>query len=329
MTVPPGPSSVVLGYWQDRPPEENVTIAANADALGYGELWLGEMATYDAFALATAVGLQARHLTLTIGPLAVAVRTPMTMAMGVASVASLTGRPVRLGLGTSSTVVVERWHGRRRERSVTALAEAAQATRALLDGEKADVAGSVVSSRGYHLRLPAPGAHLSIAAFGDGALRVAAHHADRVVLNMVSPAMVARFRRDLDALTTAAGRPRLPIAVWLATAVDPTDETVAQGLRGKVSYLAAPGYGEMFAAEGFGDVVALARSGASPRDVLAALPPELLMATGLVGDEAAVRARLAAYHQAGADEICIVPATAGDPGGRRTLEALRPGPVRG
>lgn len=317
--------SVVLGYWQDRPPAENVEIARNADALGYGELWLGEMATYDAFALATAIGLQTTQITLTIGPLAVAVRTPMTMAMGVASVAALTGRPTRLALGTSSTVVVERWHGRSRHRSVTALGEAARAVRALLDGEKADVPGEVVGSRGYHLRLPAPGAHVTMAAFGDGALGAAARHADRVVLNMVSPAMVGRFRQQLDARTDALGRPRLPMAVWLATAVDPLEETIAQGLRGKVSYLAAPGYGEMFMAEGFGDVVALARSGASPRDVLAALPPELLAATGLVGDEATVRARLAAYHRAGADEVCLVPATAGDPGGRRTLEALRPG----
>ena len=46
--------SVVTPLWQDRPAAENMEIAVNADRLGYPELWIGEMATYDAFAFATA-----------------------------------------------------------------------------------------------------------------------------------------------------------------------------------------------------------------------------------------------------------------------------------
>ncbi len=317
--------SVVVPFWQDRPPSDDLAIAAVADALGYDELWIGEMATYDAFALATAIGSSARNLTLTVGPLAVGVRTPMTMAVGLASVAALTGRPVRLALGSSSTVVVEQWHGRRRERPVRALDEAARAARQLLAGERSTVDGEVAGSTGYRLRLAAPGAHLTVAAFGDGALAVGARQADRVVLNMVTPAVAAGFRRRLDALAAEAGRTRhVPLAVWLACGVDPTDETIAQLLRGKVNYLAAPGYGEMFIEAGHGDVVALARSGAGPKEVLAALTPELLSAVSLVGTEAQVRARIAEYRRAGVDEVCIVPATAGDPAAARTLEALRP-----
>ena len=33
--------------------------------------------------------------------------------------------------------------------------------------------------------------------------------------------------------------------------------------------------------------------------------------------------RIDEYRRAGADEICIVPVTAGDPGGARTLQAVR------
>ncbi|MFE0475605.1 hypothetical protein ACFW2V_28780 [Streptomyces sp. NPDC058947] len=43
-----------------------------------------------------------------------------------------------------------------------------------------------------------------------------------------------------------------------------------------------------------------------------------------MGDAATVRARVAAYAEAGLDEIALVPATAGDPAGERTLTALRP-----
>ena len=318
------PLSVVLGLWQDRDPLENLDVATNADRLGYRELWIGEMATFDAFALATAIGLRTDSIALTIGPLAVAVRTPMTVAMGAASVAALVGRPVGVALGTSSDVVVNEWHGRSRERSARVLAEHAQATRLLLDGGKADVFGDVVRTSGYRLRLPPVTGPLSIAAFGPGAIRAAAAAGDRLVLNMVTPAAAARLREQLADAAREVGRPCPRVAIWLATAVDPAPETIAQMARGKVAYLAAPGYGEMFADAGFADLVAFARTRPHPRDLLAALPTELIDTVGLVGSASHIADRIAAYRDAGVDDICVVPATAGDDAGRRTLEALAP-----
>lgn len=316
--------SVVLGFWQDRPPLEVVETALLADRLGFPGLWVGEMATFDAFALATAIGLQTQQIELTVGPLAVAVRTPMTMAMGAASVAALTGRAVRLAIGTSSEVVVEEWHGRRRRRPARHLDEAAAAVSSLLAGERAEVAGELVQVRGYRLRLDAPGAGLTVAAFGDGAVKVAGRRADRMVLNMVTPEAAARFREQLDRAAADAGRAAPRLAVWLATAVDPTDDARAQIARAKVSYLAAPGYRDMFREAGFGGAVDVALGRPHPREVLAAITPELVSSVGLVGDVATIDQRMAAYEQAGIDEICIVPATAGDPAGKRTLEALAP-----
>ncbi|WP_157978423.1 LLM class flavin-dependent oxidoreductase, partial [Nocardia aurea] len=133
-TTPVPRLSVSLGFWQDRPPGEALLTARAADRLGYDELWVGEMATYDAFALAAVLGTETRRVGLTVGPLAVAVRDPMTIARGVASVADLTGRRVGVAIGTSSPVVVAQWHGRDRSRSVTRLRESAVVLRELLDG---------------------------------------------------------------------------------------------------------------------------------------------------------------------------------------------------
>lgn len=315
--------SVVTPLWQDRPAMENVEIARNAERLGYSELWIGEMATFDAFAFATAIGSQPGHMAFNIGPLAVAVRTPMTMAMGAASVAALTGRKTRLAIGASSTVVVEEWHGRPRTRTAKHLDEAAIALRGLLAGEKVRFEGELARCNGYHLRLDAPGAHVTVAAFGPAAVKVAARQSDRMLLNMVTSTSLAQFRQQLDAAAAEAGRPAPKLAVWLSCAVDPDAATVEQIKHAKVGYLAAPGYSDMFIEAGFEDLVTLARSRPHPKEVLAAMPDELVGAVGLVGDAANVQARIAAYRAAGADEICIVPATAGDPGGERTLAAVR------
>ena len=315
---------VVTPLWQDRPAHENLEVARLADQLGYPELWVGEMATYDAFAFATAVGLQTSHINLTVGPLAVHVRTPVTMAMGIASVADLTGRGAKLALGTSSAVVVNEWHGGSRVRAAKRLDETAIATSELLAGQKVMFDGSTVRTNGYRLRLPSPGAELTIAAFGPEAVKVAARRSSRLVLNMVTPSAVAKFRELLDAEAAASAGPRPKIAVWLGTAVDATEESHMQMRRSKVAYLAAPGYAEMFTEAGFGEIVNLAKSRPHPRQILESMPPELSATVGLVGDLLTVKARIAEYERAGADEICIVPATAGDPGAKHTLEALRP-----
>ncbi|GII75277.1 LLM class F420-dependent oxidoreductase [Sphaerisporangium rufum] len=308
---------VSLGLWQDRPPEEALRTARIADELGYPELWIGEMATYDAFALATAVGAATSRIGLTVGPLAVTVRDPMMIAMGAASVAGLSGRRVGVAVGTSSPTVVRDWHGRPTAGSATALHETVRALRPLLAGERSDFAGERVRSRGYRLRLPAPRSELTVAAFGPRAVRAAAL-ADRMVLNLVTPAGAAG---PVAALRRLA--PDVRVAAWVVAAVDPGPAAVAQVRRGVVPYLAAPGYGEMFAEAGFGELVAFARTRPHPRELLAAVPDALLSSVALLGDRAEVSGRLAAYAAAGVGEIAVVPAcTDDDPAGAATLEAL-------
>ncbi|MTE15754.1 LLM class flavin-dependent oxidoreductase [Nocardia aurantiaca] len=377
--------SVSLPYWQNREPLDALRVAEAADRLGYHRLWIGEMATFDAFALATAIGRSPGRIPLCIGPLAIGVRSPATIAMGTATVAALTGRPVDIALGSSSTVVVRDWHGRRRHRTARHLEEATRIVRALLAGEKVEYDGLIERVRGFRLRLPALGPTLArsvdgphtdaqigrpsvgsaharhgreqqsrpptapegaatvdeaenagpravaaprggevvVAAFGERALEVAARCADRVVLNLVTPAQVARCVAVIREFAAAAGRPAPPVSVWVTAAFEPDAGMLVTVRRGVVGYLRAPGYDAMFTEAGFGDVVELARTGAHPRQVLAAIPNELPAAVGIFGDAETVAARLGRYRDAGADEVVIVPVTADDdPAGQRTLEAL-------
>ena len=46
--------------------------------------------------------------------------------------------------------------------------------------------------------------------------------------------------------------------------------------------------------------------------------------TAMIGNEADVRRRIAEFADAGADEVCLVPVTAGDDAAERTLTALAP-----
>jgi probable F420-dependent oxidoreductase len=316
--------STVLGLWQDRDALEALETAEIADALGYPMLWIGEMATFDVFALAAGITARTRRIALTVGPLAVGVRDPMSLAMGVASVAAIGRREVHLAIGASSPIVVDRWHGRPWRRTASHIRETAEALRPLLAGERAEFEGELVRTHGYRLRLPPPASSLTIAAFGDAAVRVAGRLADRMVINLCTPELAGRLRERLEHHAAEAGVEAPPLAAWIPACVEPGEDAIAQLSRGAVPYLAAPGYAEMFTAAGFGELVERARRGTSPRELLEHVPPELSRAIGLVGSETEVRERVAVYRAAGVDEVAIVPATAGDPGGRRTLEALAP-----
>ncbi|MFE3194879.1 LLM class flavin-dependent oxidoreductase [Nocardia sp. NPDC059240] len=404
MTVPH--LSVSLPYWQNRAPLDALQVAAAAEKLGYHRLWVGEMATFDAFALATAIGKSPGRMPLCLGPLPIGVRSPATIALGAATVAALTGRPVDVALGTSSTVVVRDWHGRRRHRTARHLDECTRIVRALLAGEKVEYDGLIERIRGFRLRLPAlrpslsttvlgdtgaaefglasvgythgrvasngaaadtrrpigvdadgvgpestasdgpsaevagqvsssgdqasasadapsTGGEIVVAAFGDRALEVAARCADRVVLNLVTPAQVARCVTAIKEFADRAARPTPPVSVWVTAAYEPDADMLTTVRQAVVAYLRAPGYDTMFTEAGFGDVVRLAHSGAHPRDLLAAIPDELPAAVGMFGDAPSLIARLAQYRDAGADELVIVPVTtAEDPAGHRTLKAL-------
>jgi hypothetical protein len=78
----------------------------------------------------------------------------------------------------------------------------------------------------------------------------------------------------------------------------------------------------MFTRLGFGGLVHRARSGARRADLAAAVPADLLAQIGALGNARELAGRVAAYRQAGADHVGIVPSTAEDPAGRRVMDAV-------
>ena len=144
--------------------------AVLADRLGYREVWLGEGPTWDSFVLATAVGLATQRIALTAGPMPVSVRDPATIVRGSADVEAVTGRPVGVAIGTSSVRVVRGLHGRSRATPVDDLRAAASAFAAHRRGEWFGAS----STHGFRQRTTPASGPLTVAAFGDKAIGIAA-----------------------------------------------------------------------------------------------------------------------------------------------------------
>lgn len=291
---------MVLGQWLDRSVAADLELAVWADELGYGQLWVPEMAKVDAPAMAATIAARTERIGLTLGPLAVTVRSSVQIAMAVQTVGAF-GRDVHVALGTSSPLVA-RWHGRTRAGAAARLSTTAAEVAALFAGERVN---------GYRLpQPPDPTPTITVAAFGPRAV-AAAQQADRMVLNMVTADTAARLA------------PQHPnTAVWLCAAVDPSEEERSWLSRGLVGYLGAPGYAEMFAEAGYGELVEFARTRPGPKEVFAGMPSTLIDDVALVGSAARIRDRIDAYADAGVDELCIVPPAPDLPSARRTMETL-------
>ncbi|MGO9350199.1 MAG: LLM class F420-dependent oxidoreductase [Mycobacterium sp.] len=317
-----GRVEAVLPFWLDQPDEEALDIAQTARDVGLDALWIGEMVTYDAFALATAIGHRVPGLPLRVGPLAVGVRSPVTLALGVSSVASLTGQAVDIALGASSPVIVAGWHDREWAHAAPRVRETIECLRSLFDGDRIDYDGNQVRSHGFRLRRPRPGTRIAVGAFGPAITRVAARHADEVVLNLVPSQRVAQVRATIDAEAAKVGRTPPSLTVWVPAAFEPGNAALRQLAAQLAVYLAPPGYGEMFCELGYGDLVRRARAGAGRLELADHIPADLLGQICLAGSTERIAETLRAYHEAGADCVAVVPSTAEDPGGRAVLAAV-------
>src|SRR5690606_6737329 len=93
-------------------PDVAVSTALTAAGLGYTSFWTAETSGPEAFTILAAAGAAAPGLDLGTGVLALQLRTPMVVAMAGATLQALhPDREVLLGVGISSPVVTERWHG--------------------------------------------------------------------------------------------------------------------------------------------------------------------------------------------------------------------------
>lgn len=272
---------------------------------------MGEMLHFDAFALAGAVAASTEHSTITVGPLAIDLRDPVAMAMGLASVTLLGHRPARLAVGASSPAVVERWHGRTWTGRASKIEEGVALIRSVLAGDRTSHAGAHFRSEGFRSPLGGQAAHITVAAFGPRMMAMAGRCGDRVVLNLVSASQVAEAKRSVQ----------VPVAVWVVAGVDPEEEGYEQIRRQIALYLGAPGYASALTNAGMPDLVEAARAGVPTSGLTDMVTSRHLESVAALGTSEVVIARLARYQKAGA-EVMVVPITAGDPGGLRTMSAL-------
>jgi probable F420-dependent oxidoreductase len=295
-------------------PDLAVSTARTAAELGYRSFWTAETTGPEAFSLLGTVGHAAPSLDLGTGVLALQLRTPMVVAMAGATLQALgPDRDVLLGVGISSPVVTQRWHGvPYGDRPLARVREYLTLLRACLSGEKVDFAGDFYQVRGFRLgvRLRERVPKIVLGALNPAMLRLAGELADGVLLNYLPashvPWSVEQVRKGGAARTEGT----CTIYAYVHAGVCEREEGVELARRDLFSYAVVDSYARNFERAGFADEVAeiRARFAAGDREgAVAAVSDRMVDAIDVMGDADAAHATMQSYVDAGVEVPVLMP----------------------
>jgi alkanesulfonate monooxygenase SsuD/methylene tetrahydromethanopterin reductase-like flavin-dependent oxidoreductase (luciferase family) len=314
--------------------EAFVTLATQADRLGYDGLFLPETWAYDTTVLLAEAAARTERLTLGTGILGVWNRSAATIAMAAATLATVSRGRFVLGLGASTPQLTEGLHDVRFAAPIARVRRTVQQVRALLRGERIPLAVTT-EARALKLNLrPAGEVPIYLAALGAQSVRLTGEVADGW-MPFIYPRSYLRYGiEELRAGAAAAGHPeRVPSVCPSLPAVVSEDPAGArEGAAWFVSfYLTTMGtlYRQSLTRQGFGKEVEAVLAANAPR-FAGVVPPDadaLLEELVVFGTPAEARRRLARWHDAGAEVPVLLLRPGLSPDEMTfTLRALAPAP---
>ena len=283
-------------------------LASHVAGLGYRSFWTAETTGPSAFTTLAAVGAGAPTLDLGTGVFPLQVRSPTLAAMEGATLQALhPDRDVFVGLGVSSPVVTESWHGvPYGDRPVARVREYVALLRQLWSGDAVTFDGDFYRVRRARLALPLGERRpkVVIGALNPGMLRLAGEIADGVLLNFIPaplvPWSVEQVRTGGDAT----------IHAYVQAGVGDHEAALDQARRHLFGYVTVDAYAAQFERAGFADMVGEVRERHAARDrdaAVAAVSEAFVDAVSFVGDADAVRERARSYVDAGVETPVLFP----------------------
>lgn len=294
---------------------QSVELAVRAEQQwGYRAVWLAETNSAESFALAGAVAQATESLEIGTAIVPVYNRTPAVLAMAAGTLAQLSGDRFVLGLGTSSHAIIEGWNGVAFEAPLGRVRESVAILRQALAGEKTDLEGKTLRSRGFRLAMrPAERLRIYLAGLRERMLGLAGEIGEGLIINMMPVESMPRILGAYRAGAERAGRnaDSDDVVARFQVAVTDDPESARNMVRaGFAGYVATPVYNKFFSWLGFDGVahdVAAAFARGDRKATAAAMSNELVDAIAIIGSADECREKLAAFVEAGVTTPVLAP----------------------
>jgi len=309
----PGLGLVMLTFGA-APLAKNSELVREAEALGYTALWVPEVVGPDAFITLAAYALNTSRIELGTGIVPIQIRTPGVMAMSFLTLNELSGGRALAGLGVSSPVIVERWHGASYRKPVTAMRECIQIMRQLFTEGRSKFDGIVYKSDfRLGMRLTQKPPRIYVAALNPPMLRLAGELADGVLFNYSPPEAMSELIGEVRRGAADAGRDpdAIDMGVYLRMCVTADERAAMDAFKRELAgYAFVDAYKQMFGRYGLGDELAEVRQrwqAGKRDDAFNAISDASAAKIGAVGSAERAREFVARFRQAGITHPIIFP----------------------
>ena len=324
---------LMAGYWGAMPPPDMVSVAKQAEALGYWGYFTAEAWGSDAFTPLAWIGAQTKSIKLGTAIIQISARTPTSAAMHALTLDHLSKGRLILGLGVSGPQVVEGWYGRPFSKPLARTREYISIIRQVMARE------APVMNDGPHYPIPypadAPGSWglgkplkpithplrsdipIFLGAEGPKNVKLAAELCDGWYPLFYSPFREKVYQESI------ANRPKgfeilCPVSINITNDLDSGRVAVKQNIALYVggmgsrdrnfhnALVARMGFAE--AAKKIQDLYLEGRK----TEAVAAVPDKLVDEVSLVGPKEMIRDRLAAWEESAATGLLVWPETSDD-----------------
>jgi F420-dependent oxidoreductase-like protein len=319
-----------VGYWGlGLSNEDQLALVKEAESAGYDSVWAAEAYGSDAATVLAWLAGQTEKINVGSAIFQMPARSPAMTAMTAATLDVISNGRVRLGIGSSGPQVAEGWHGQRFAKQLQRTREYVAIVRKALDRERLEFQGEQ-----YTLPLPdGPGKALKLmispvqkripiylAAIGPRNTELAGEIADGWLPTFFAPEHADGFRDLLEEGARRAGRTidgSFDIAPNVNLRIDDDIDRARDMMRPFLAlYVGGMGsrkqnfYNALVRRYGFEEAAAevqdLYLSGKKD-EAAAALPPELIDKTALVGPKERIAERLELYREAGVGTLITTP----------------------
>ena len=327
-----------LGYWGAHKPDNHVSLAKEAESLGYDSVWSAEAWGSDAFTPLAWIGANTSKVRLGTSVAQLSARTPTAAAMAALTLDHLSEGRMILGLGVSGPQVVEGWYGQPFGKPLARTREYVDIVRQVLqrqapvtnpgphyplpyEGESSWGLGKPLRSITHPMRADIP---IFLGAEGPKNVALTAEIADGWLPLYYSP-----FRQDVYAESLGELKPGFEIAQLVIVNVDDDLETALVPVKSMLSFYVG-GMGaqrrnfhmELMSRMGFeAEAHAIQRLFLEGKrdEAVALVPSQFADEISLCGPIERIRDRLQAWRETPVTSLLVA---AGDPGVMRTMAEL-------
>jgi probable F420-dependent oxidoreductase len=287
------------------PLRDHRPLIERAEAAGYHDLWSGETNGPDGFTPLVMAAAFTKEMRLGTGVVNSFTRGPAVLAQHAASLQDASGGRFCLGIGSSSSVIVERWNEIPFEKPLTKVRESVEMLRTVLAGER--------GPGGFKLETaPDPPPPIYVAALRGKMLRLAGSIGDGTFVNFLPLSGLPKVMDEIRAGGREAGKPEgssdilcrffcipgeaeqgMPLARWMFAA-----------------YATVPVYEQFFRWIGWGEAIdpMVEAWGAGERERARELAPEeLIREIFIFGSPAEQKERLGEFVAGGISTPVLTP----------------------